>query len=959
MHSYGFLGCPISRSSIWRNDAYHHFHLLKKPRTMQVAQLSIASVALPVVETDGLTSTLEIEKNMNLRPLPTSSFRSGKQILMDYSTMVLNCTKKLSIREGKSVHGNLIRNHVEPDMHLYNCLIGMYAKFGLMPHARKMFDSMPRRDVVSWNSLFSGYVAECRGDEAITLFCNMVETGIQPNEFALATGLKACALCFEAGMGELLHAHALKRGFLADVVVGCALVDLYSKCGEMKHAESVFWRMSHHNSISWNALLSGYAQLGNAERVLDLFQQLTEEEVKWSKFILSSVLKVCACMRNIREGKSIHALLVKTGINLDGFLQSCLLDVYAKCGLVEDAHKIFARIPVHDVVSWSAMITCFAQHGYGHEAFQSFCDMRKTNIMPNQFTLASIISSITDVVDDKIQAASIHGYVIKVGFDLENIVGNALVQMYMKFDAVQEGCRVFDLMVCHDTISWNALLSGFQSSNSCLEGLNTFIKMLLEDIKPNKYSFVSVLRSCTNLLGAKHGEQVHTHVIKHGLEEDCFVGTALIDLYAKYGFLVKARRVFDRMLERDVFTWTVIITGYAHNDEGEQALRCFQLMQREGINANQFTLASCLNACSSNSALGNGCQFHSWIIKSGLLSDIYVASSLVDMYSKCGCMEEAETLFHDLDAKDVVAWNTLICSYSQHGLGKKALGAFKDMLEEGLRPDEVTFLGILSACNHVGLIKEGKQYFESMNQVYGINPTMEHLACMVGILGRAGNLDEVKSFIERMSLTPDALIWEAVLGACRMHGNVELGEEAAEKLFEIDPLRDSTYILLSNIYAAAGKWSDVVKVRQKMSDSGVKKEPGCSWIEIDGRVHIFVPHDASHVHAKEIYAKLDELNKELSLAGYVPDTKLALHNVNDDEKKESLLYHSERLALAYGLICTNSPKIIRIFKNLRICGDCHNAMKFISSITKREIVIRDINRFHHFKAGYCSCHDYW
>ncbi|CAN6468758.1 unnamed protein product [Victoria cruziana] len=959
MQSYGFIGFPNSLSPIWRNGAYLHFHLLKKPRIMQVARLSMASVALPVVVTDGPQYLSLGSENRNLHRLPASSFYSGKKILMDYSTMVLNCTKNLSIQEGKSVHANLIRNLVEPDIHLYNCLIGMYAKLGLMSCACKIFDSMPLRDVVSWNSLLSGYVAECKGGEAIALFHNMVESGIQPNEFALATGLKACALCLEAGVGELLHAHALKCGFLADLVVGCALVDLYSKCGKMTHAESVFWQMPHHNSISWNALLSGYAQIGNAERLLYLFQQLTEKEVKWSKFILSSVLKGCASIKSIREGKSIHALLIKTGTHLDGFLQSCLLDVYAKCGLVDDARKIFARISIHDVVSWSAMITCFSQNGYGHEAFQSFCDMRKTKIMPNQFTLASVVSSVTDIVDDKIHAASIHAYVIKIGLDLDNIVGNALVQMYMKFDAVQDGRGVFDLMVYRDTISWNALLSGFQNGNSCLGALDIFIKMLLEDIKPNKYSFVSVLRSCTNLLVVKYGEQVHTHVIKHGFEEDCFVGTALIDFYAKYGFLDKAHQIFDRMLERDVFTWTVIITGYAQTDEGEQALRCFQLMQREGINANQFTLASCLRACSNIAALENGRQFHSWIIKGGLSSDIYVASSLVDMYSKCGCMEDAETLFHDLDTKDVVAWNTLICSYSQHGLGKKALAAFERMLEEGLRPDEVTFLGVLSACGHVGLIEEGKQYFESMNQVYGVNLTMEHHACMVGVLGRAGNLDEVKRFIEGMSLVPDALIWEAVLGACRVHGNVELGETAAEKLFEIDPRKDSTYILLSNIYAAAGRWSDVIRVRQMMSDRRVKKEPGCSWIEIDGRVHVFVPHDASHVQAKEIYTKLDELNKELSLAGYSPDIKLVLHNVGDEEKKESLLYHSERLAVAYGLICTNSPKVIRIFKNLRICGDCHTVMKLISSITEREIVIRDINRFHHFNAGYCSCHDYW
>ncbi|XXG57192.1 hypothetical protein AAC387_Pa03g4412 [Persea americana] len=943
----------LLHASNFSSCRHTHFRprLPQNPKSMHLHRPKATSAALQISEMDDLTHP------SNPRPLPRADWNS-KELLRKYSGMLQTCASRGSLNDGMAVHAHIIKSGVHPDSHLWISLVNVYSKCSSTWLARRVFDEMPDRDVVSWNALMAGFVGEGNGDEGVLLFCKMWMEGIQPNGFVFATGLKACSMCLALSFGQQVHGEVIKFGLFSDIFVGSALVDLYAKCGEMELAERVFRYMPERNVVSWNALLNGYVRIGDEEEVIELFNRMVDPGMRLNKFTLSSVVNSCASLGNVRQGQAVHSLLIKVGSELDEFLRSSLVDMYSKCGLAEDAYKVFARIEDPDVVSWSAMISCFEQQGRSSQAAELFREMGRLYVKPNQFTLASLVSAATDIGDQQ-YGDNIHGYIMKLGFETDNAVGNALITMYMDFGNVQDGCRVFDAMEDRDSVSWNALISGFHSGSGCEEGFRIFNRMLVERFKPNKYTYISILRSCTTLHEASYGAQVHAHLIKNSLQKDSFVGTALIDMYAKCGCLNNARVAFDRLDEKDVFTWTVIITGYSQTDLGEQALECFCQMQREGVRANEFTFASCLGACSSIAASESGRQFHSLVIKAGQSGDEFVASSLADMYGKCGCIKEAEEVFYELVKRDVVAWNTMICGYSQHGLGEKALKAFECMLEEGVRPDEVTFIGVLSACSHVGLVEEGRRYFNSLSEVYGISPTIEHQACMVDILGRAGKLDEVEQFIEGMTQAPEALVWQTILGACRMHRNVEFAERAAEKLFELVPHMDSTYILLSNIYASVGRWDDVVKVRAMMSSHGVKKEPGCSWIDIDGHVHVFLPQDGSHPKAHDIYLKLEELSSELTSVGYVPNTDHVLHNVADSEKKESLLYHSERLALAYGLISTKHGKLIRIFKNLRICGDCHTAIRLISGITKREIVVRDISRFHHFQNGSCSCGNYW
>ncbi|MCD7455964.1 hypothetical protein HAX54_030297 [Datura stramonium] len=888
------------------------------------------------------------------------SFLSGdnKRVLKWYSEMLKDYAAKLCLKEGKALHGEMIRSGVEPDSHLWVSLINFYSKCGDLVFAGNAFDLIPKRDVVSWTALIAGFIAQGYGSKGICLFRDMRGEGIRPNEFTLATVLKGCSMCLDLEFGKQLHAVAVKGAAFSDVYVGSALVDLYAKCCELESAVKVFFSMPEQNSVSWNVLLNGYVQAGQGEEALRLFLKMSDSEMRLSNYTLSTILKGCANSVNLRAGQVIHSMLVKIGSEIDDFTSCSLVDMYNKCGLQDDALKVFLRTKNPDIVAWTAMISGLDQQGQKREAIQLFCLMRHSGLRPNQFTLASVVSAAADSVDLN-TCKSIHACVYKFGFDSEGCVSNALIAMYMKFGSVFDGYRIFSSLSNRDIISWNSLLSGFHDNETSYEGPKIFRQLLVEGLRPNMYTLISNLRSCASLLDFSLGKQVHAHVVKADLSGNIYVGTALVDMYAKCGRLDDAEAIFYRLSEKDVFTWTVVISGYVQSDQGEKAFRCFNQMQREAIKPNEFTLASCLSGCSRLASLDNGRQLHSVVLKSGQFTDMYIASALIDMYAKCGCIKDAESLFQSMGSSDTVLWNTIIYAYSQHGLDEKALETFRTMLSEGIPPDGITFIAVLSACSHLGLVEEGRRHFDSIKIGFDITPSIEHYACMVDILGRAGRFNEMECFIEDMVLAPDALIWETVLGVCKAHGNVELAEKAAKALFEIDPKAESSYILLSNIYAAKGRWADVSKVRALMSRQGVKKEPGCSWVEIDNQVHVFLSQDASHPRLKDIHKKLEELASRITAAGYIPNTNYVLHYVSDKEKIDNLSHHSERLALAFALMSSSRNSTVRIFKNLCICGDCHEFMKLASIVTNREIVIRDINRFHHFSHGKCSCKDYW
>ncbi|KAM0859365.1 hypothetical protein ACQ4PT_047281 [Festuca glaucescens] len=554
----------------------------------------------------------------------------------------------------------------------------------------------------------------------------------------------------------------------------------------------------------------------------------------------AAALQDCAVRRALRCGQELHARLLRSKLQPDTFLLDSLLKMYCKCGRLLDARRVFDGMPHRDVVAWTAMVSAHAAAGDSVEALNIFRQMIQEGLDPNGFTLASVLKACSVCSHSKF-THQVHGQVIKLqGLD-DPYVGSSLVEAYTSSGEVDAAETVLLGLPERSDVSWNALLNEYARRGDYRRVMQVFDKLAESGDEISKYTLPTVLKCCMELCLARSGQAVHALVIKRGLETDNVLNNCLIEMYSSC-CLTSACLVFDQLKERDAFTWTVIMSGYAKTEESEKVIEYFRSMLQENRRPNDVTLAVSLGVCSDMASLGSGLQLHSWAIKSGWNSSV-VSGALVDMYAKCGSITDAERLFYESETHDQVAWNIIICAYSQHGHGYKALDAFRQMVDDGKRPDDITFVGVLSACSHAGLLDEGRKYFKLLSSVYGITPTMEHYACMIDILSKAGRLVEAESLINMMPLAPDSSIWRTILGACRIHGNTEIAERAAEKLFELEPQDVSSSILLSNIYADLGRWGDVNRLRNMLLDHGIKKEPGCSWIEINGQIHVFLSQD--------------------------------------------------------------------------------------------------------------------
>ncbi|BFG38187.1 hypothetical protein CerSpe_244610 [Prunus speciosa] len=556
----------------------------------------------------------------------------------------------------------------------------------------------------------------------------------------------------------------------------------------------------------------------------------------------------------------------------------------------------------------------------------------------------------------------VHAHMTKTCYLPPMHLRTRLIVFYNNCECLNDAQRVLDEMPVRNVVSWTAMISAYSKRGYASEALNLFPQMLRSGTEPNEFTFATVLTSCTGgAWGFDLGRQIHSLIIKTNFESHIFVGSSLLDMYAKAGRIYEARGVFDCLPERDVVSCTAIISGYAQLGLDEEALELFRQLQREGMTSNYVTYASVLTALSGLAALDLGRQVHNHVLRCELHSYVVLQNSLIDMYSKCGNLSYSRRIFDSMPERTVISWNAMLVGYSKHGMGKEVVKLFKLMKEENkVKPDSVTFLAVLSGCSHGGMEDRGLEYFYEMAEgANGIEPELEHYGCVVDLLGRAGRVEEAFEFIKKMRFEPTAAIWGSLLGACRVHSNVEIGEFVGFRLLQIEPENAGNYVILSNLYASAGRWEDVRNVRELMVEKAVIKEPGRSWIELDQILHTFHASDRSHPRREEVSAKVKELSVKLKEAGYVPDLGCVLYDVDEEQKEKVLLGHSEKMALAFGLIATPEGVPVRVIKNLRICVDCHNFAKLVSKIYGREVSLRDKNRFHHIVGGTCSCGDYW
>ncbi|XP_028785951.1 pentatricopeptide repeat-containing protein At3g16610-like [Neltuma alba] len=772
--------------------------------------------------------------------------------------------------------------------------------------------------------------------------------------------LEACIQSKSLSEGKKIHERILKHnGFIKDFTILGKLTHLYVRCNEIELARQVFDKIPKPSVILWNMIIRAYAWNGPFEKAIDLYYEMLKRGVRPSKFTFPFVIKACSSLQALEIGREIHEHAEKHGLESDIYISTALVDLYAKCGDLFEAQRLFNSMSHRDIVAWNALVAGFSLHGLYDEMIQIVVQMQQRGISPNSSTIVAALPTVGQVNALR-QGKAIHGYSVRKIFSGNVVVATGLLDMYSKCHNISYARKIFDMTSEKNEICWSAMIGGYVICDSMKEAMALYDEMVLKPrMNPTPVTLASIVRACANLTDLVKGGHLHCYTIKSGFDIDTTVGNSLLSMYGKCGILDDAIRFFNEMTSKDKVSYSAIISGCVQNGSAEKALLIFRQMQLSGIAPDVATMVCLLPACSHLAALQHGTCCHGYSIVCGFTVDISICNAIIDMYSKCGNIYTSREVFDRMPRRDIVSWNTMIIGYGIHGLGTEALSLFHELKASGLKPDDVTLLAVLSACSHSGRVMEGKYWFNAMIQDFNIKPRLAHYICMVDLLARAGYLDEAYTFIQRMPFEPDVRVWGALLAACRIHKNIEMGEEISKKIQLLGPECTGNFVLMSNIYSSVGRWDDAAHIRIIQRDQGYKKSPGCSWVEVSGVIHGFIGGDQSHPQSVSINRKLEELLVQMKKLGYRADYSSSLHDVEEEEKEQNLLSHSEKIAIAFGILNINPRKPIVVTKNLRICVDCHTAIKFITLITEREIIVRDTSRFHHFKSGICNCQDFW
>ncbi|PRQ38606.1 putative tetratricopeptide-like helical domain, DYW domain-containing protein [Rosa chinensis] len=686
-----------------------------------------------------------------------------------------------------------------------------------------------------------------------------------------------------------VHAQILKSNLdRSDSLLFKLLLSSFTLSPTLHYPLSLFTQIPKPQTHLCNKLLRELSRCREPEKALLVYERMRREGVALDRFSFPPLLKAVSRASALAEGIEIHGLVCKLGFDLDPFVQTVLVRMYAACGRVMDARLVFDKMPSRDVVAWSIMIDGYCQSGHYDIAFNLFEEMKNSDVKPDEMILSTILSACGRA-GKLTYGKAVHDFIEENEIVVDSHILSALIALYAGSGCMDLAQQLFD--------------------------------------KTSEKNFV--------------------------------VATAMVSGYSKLGRVEDARLIFDQIVQKDLVCWSAMISGYAESDRPQEALRLFSEMKVSGLRPDQVTMLSVISACAHLGALDQAKWVHLYVDKNGFGGALSVNNALIDMYAKCGSLERARGVFEKMPRRNVITWTTMISAFAMHGDASNALNFFNQMKLANVEPNGVTFVGVLYACSHAGLVEQGRQIFASMVNEYNITPKHEHYGCMVDLYGRANLLREALEVIETMPLAPNVVIWGSLMAACQIHGEIELGEFAAKQVLELEPDHDGALVVLSNIYAKERRWEEVGMVRKIMKNNGISKQRGCSRIELKNEIYEFLMADRSHKQADQIYEKLDEVVREVKQVGYTPNTCNILVDLEEEEKKEAILWHSEKLALSFGLIGAKKGSCIRIVKNLRICEDCHTFMKLASKVYDREIIVRDRTRFHHYKHGYCSCKDYW
>ncbi|KAI3922938.1 hypothetical protein MKW98_007069 [Papaver atlanticum] len=660
--------------------------------------------------------------------------------------------------------------------------------------------------------------------------------------------------------------------------------------------------------------------------------------------------------KSIRELKRIHAQIIKeetltphgSSIANSKLVSFCAI---SPNGNLSYAKLIFNRLQCPTIFTWNSLIRGLSSSKTPLEAVSVYLDMLQKGFQPNNYTFPFVIKACRESSMIR-YGVLVHSHVIKFGLQYDSYIQSSLIHMYSNGKDLNTAQLLFDKCSERDVVSWNSMIDGCVKCGSMEYAKAIFRRMVCRDVISwntmiNGYAMLGNIEEAVSLFN----EMPKKNVVSWN---------SMLAGYVKCGDVEGARRIFLEMPKKDIISWNTMLACFAQSGLSNEAMVLFDEMKSVGVKPTEATVVSMLSACAHLGALDQGERLHRYVNSQKISINTVLGTALVDMYARCGNISTASEVFCSIEYKDVLAWNTIISGMAMHGYAEEADRLFREMQEGGLNPDDMTFGAILSAYSHAGMVEEGKRLLACMSKNYGIGPKVEHYGCVIDLLSRAALLEEAVELIETMPMEPNPSAWGALLGGCRIHGNINVGEHVGKHLLNLQPHHSGRHVLLSNIYSAAKRWDDATKVRKLMKNKNVAKVPGVSTIELKGIVHRFVASDQTHSDSNRIYEKLAEISAHVkNVGGYLPDTNQVLFDIEEEEKEHALTIHSERLAIAFGILELPQENVIRIVKNLRVCRDCHDVTKLISKVYKREIIVRDRNRFHHFKEGKCSCKDYW
>ncbi|XP_072957329.1 pentatricopeptide repeat-containing protein At4g35130, chloroplastic [Typha angustifolia] len=730
------------------------------------------------------------------------------------------------------------------------------------------------------------------------------------------------------------------------------------EAGRMEDALNLFEKTTKPDTFLWNLMIRGYTKAESYNEVLDFYDRMQAAGVRADNFTFPFVIKSCTGLGSWDEGSKAHGRLIKLGLDSDLFVCNSLIAMYAKLGLIDDAEKMFDETSGKDNVSWNSLIDGYVSNGKGQRALVCFKDLLGVPGMNHD--KFGILGALTACSMELLcmQGKQIHCHVIRRGLETDIRIATSIIHMYCKCGDMVSAERVFATMSLRNVVTWNSLLGGYALSNQSENAFACLIKMQVEETDPNEVTLLNLLPACAQTKSITHGKTIHGLAIRKGFLPHLVLETALTDMYGKCGEMKSAELLFNQMDGKSLVSWNAMIAAYIQNEKYREALELFDNLLSEHLEPDVFTISCIIPAYVELESLRHGKQIHSFILRSGYGSNTVVLNSIIYMYSRCGDLKTSREVFDRMMCKDIISWNTIIMGYGIHGHGETALEMFFAMKDNGLEPNESTFVSVLTACSVSGLADEGWMCFNSMQQEYHITPQIEHYGCIVDILGRSGDLKKTVEFIENMPLVPTARIWGSLLTASRNSNNIELAEFAAEHIFALEHDNTGCYVILCSLYADAGRWEDVDRMRSLMKEEGVRKTTARSLVELHGNTCSFINGDMSQFQSHTIHEVSDILSRKIGETAYDPE--IVFNPIDIAAKKANMANrHSVRLAVVFGLISSTIGTPILVRKNVRICNRCHHALKLISKCTRREIIVGDASIYHHFQDGSCCCGDYW